>query len=456
MNKCFIAILFFIFFVGKIHPQNMYFELDFAQFSYDSVSNYVEFYYSFDESCLQFMHTDTLDYVEGLLHIEIDDSNSSAPVIDRQWTIPNEVQDTSDMNRSLVGVIGFIIDEGEYKVIVTGSDRNNEKNQKNITDNLVVKPFLDQNVAVSDIQLASNIIQGSENTSSIFYKNTYEVTPLPAPICGEQQPVLFYYSELYNLKKDSAPDNYRLDELVVDSRGHIVSSNSKKVNSSVNSRVEVGVVKVHKLPTDTYTLFVNLVDSSENYGVSSSKRFFVYNPSIVSTDSFQTTVSPVLSTTFGAMSEEELDDLYAKCKYIATDSEKKKYKLLSTVEAKREFIYNFWKNRDENPSFDNKISYQTYIKRIAECNARFAAIGKEGWQTDRGRVYMIYGEPSEIERFPNETNTKPYEIWHYNEIEGGVVFIFGDITGFNDYQLLHSTKRGEIRDDYWMRRIAVH
>ena len=83
------------------------------------------------------------------------------------------------------------------------------------------------------------------------------------------------------------------------------------------------------------------------------------------------------------------------------------------------------------------------------------ALDKEGWQTDRGRVYMIYGEPSEIERFPNETNTKPYEIWHYNEIEGGVVFIFGDITGFNDYQLLHSTKRGEIRDDYWMRRIAV-
>ena len=51
--------------------------------------------------------------------------------------------------------------------------------------------------------------------------------------------------------------------------------------------------------------------------------------------------------------------------------------------------------------------------------------------------------------------TKPYEIWRYESIEGGVIFIFGDITGFSDYQLLHSTKRGELRDEYWVRRIAV-
>jgi GWxTD domain-containing protein len=455
MNKYFLFFSIFLSCLTETLPQNMNFEFDFAQFSYDSVSNYVEFYYSFNESCLQFIHTDTIDYVEGLLRIEIYDTTSGKLVVDKQWIIPNEVQDTSDLNRSLVGVIGFIINEGAYKVIVTGSDRNNQQNKKNITDIFIVKPFLDLNVAISDIQLASNIIQGSENTSSIFYKNTYEVTPLPASICGEQQPVLFYYSELYNLQRNSTPDNYRLDELVVNSRGNVVSSKSKKINSSVNSRVEVGIIKVHKLPTDTYTLFINLVDSSANYGVASSKRFFVYNPSIVSVDSFQTTVSPVLSTTFGAMSEEELDDLFAKSKYIATDAEKDKYKLLSTVEAKREFIYNFWKNREENPSFEKKVSYQTYIKRIEECNSRFSAIGKKGWQTDRGRVYMIYGEPSEIERYPNETNTKPYEIWHYNDIEGGVIFIFGDITGFNDYLLLHSTKRGELRDDYWQRRIAV-
>jgi GWxTD domain-containing protein len=244
--------------------------------------------------------------------------------------------------------------------------------------------------------------------------------------------------------------------MIINSRGQLVSSKSKRINKSVDTRVEVGIVKAYKLPTDTYTLLLNLIDSVASYGVSSSKRFFVYNPSVVQTDTFQTTVSPVLSTTFGAMSEEEIDDLFEKSKYVATVPEMDKYKALSTEDAKREFIYNFWKARGENPSDDRNENYLNYTKRVNESNARFTALGRQGWKTDRGRVFSVYGEPSEIQRYPNETDTKPYEIWRYESIEGGVEFIFGDITGFNDYQLLHSTKRGELRDDYWQRRIAIN
>jgi hypothetical protein len=50
---------------------------------------------------------------------------------------------------------------------------------------------------------------------------------------------------------------------------------------------------------------------------------------------------------------------------------------------------------------------------------------------------------------------KPYEIWFYNEIEGGVQFIFGDISGFGNYELLHSTKRGEVNDPDWERRLRT-
>ncbi|MCW8816516.1 MAG: GWxTD domain-containing protein [Ignavibacteriaceae bacterium] len=455
MNKYTLSFVFFLFCLTAVHPQNMNFEFDYAQFGYDSLSNYVEFYYSFDQSCLQFIDTDTTDYVEGILHIEVSDSTSGEDIIDRQWMISNVIRDTLGMNRSLIGVVGFIIDKGSYKVVVTGSDANNLSNKRVINEYFTVRPFLNLNTAISDLQLASNIIPQSDNTSSIFYKNTFEVTPMPASICGENQPVLFYYSELYNLQSNPSQDDLRLDELVINSRGQVVSSKAKKINKLVDSRVEVGMVKVHKLPTDTYRLLIDLIDSTANYGVSSSKRFFVYNPSIMPADSFQTTVSPVLSTTFGAMSEEEIDDLFAKSKYIATEPELNQYKSLSTLEAKREFIYQFWKTRDENTS-NPKRSYQNYMRRIDESNDRFSAMGKEGWKTDRGRVFLVYGEPSEIDRHPNETDTRPYVIWIYESIEGGVLFVFGDLTGFSDYQLLHSTKRGELRDDSWRRRIAVH
>jgi GWxTD domain-containing protein len=455
MIKYILTFLFVLSYLNDFFPQKMNFEFDYAQFGYDSLSNYVEFYYSFNQACLQFVDTDTTDYVEGILKIEISDSTSGENIIDKQWIISNEVKDTIELNRSLIGVIGFIINEGSYLVSVTGSDANNPTSKKVISEFLSIKPFLVSNTAISDIQLSSNIIPGSENTSSIFYKNTYEVTPLPASVCGEKQPILFYYSELYNLQFNPSENDLRMDEMVINSKGQLVSTKSKKISKSIDSRVEVGMVKVHKLPTDTYTLLVNLIDSSANYGVSSSKRFFVYNPSVAPIDTLQQTVSAVLSTTFGAMSEEEIDDLFAKSKYIATVPEQDKYNSLSTPEAKREFLYNFWKARDENPSDDQNAFYVNYLKRIEAANARFSALGKQGWKTDRGRIYLIYGEPSEIDRYPNQTETKPYEIWRYESIEGGVIFVFGDVTGFNDYQLLHSTKRGEMRDDYWIRRIAV-
>jgi len=45
---------------------------------------------------------------------------------------------------------------------------------------------------------------------------------------------------------------------------------------------------------------------------------------------------------------------------------------------------------------------------------------------------------------------KPYEIWHYYNLQGGVIFVFGDRTGFGSYELLHSTLVGEIKNEEWM------
>ena len=454
MNRLLITLSFFSF-LTVIFPQKINFEFDYAQFGYDSLSNYVEIYYSFNQLGLTVIDTDSTVFVQGLLDVEINDSLTGNNIISKHWIVSNTISDSANLDRSLIGLVGFVIDRGSYLISVTGSDANNPLNKKSINETIMVNPFLNSNTALSDVQLASNILPNSENTASIFYKNTYEVTPLPASVGGEMQPVMLYYTELYNLQAGHIESEMRLDEMIINSRGQLVSSKSKRMNKSVNTRVEVGVIKAYKMPTDTYTLLLNLIDSVANYGVSSSKRFFVYNPSVTAEDSLSQTISPVLSTTFGAMSEEELDDLFSKSKYLATDSEVDKFEALSTEQAKREFMYNFWKARNENSADERNENYLNYVNRVNESNARYSALGKKGWKTDRGRVYIIYGEPSEIERHPNETNTRPYEIWKYESLEGGVYFVFGDLTGFNDYQLLHSTKRGELRDESWERRIAI-
>jgi len=52
-------------------------------------------------------------------------------------------------------------------------------------------------------------------------------------------------------------------------------------------------------------------------------------------------------------------------------------------------------------------------------------------------------------------DTKPYEIWHYNDLQGGVTFDFADLYGIGDYLLLNSTARGEYQDANWQNRITI-
>jgi hypothetical protein len=74
---------------------------------------------------------------------------------------------------------------------------------------------------------------------------------------------------------------------------------------------------------------------------------------------------------------------------------------------------------------------------------------REGWKTDRGRVYILYGEPDEIERYPDSEGRKPFEVWRFQKIEGGVEFVFVDRWKNGNYELITSTKRGELQDPNW-------
>ena len=78
---------------------------------------------------------------------------------------------------------------------------------------------------------------------------------------------------------------------------------------------------------------------------------------------------------------------------------------------------------------------------------------REGWKSDRGRVYILYGEPDLIERKNFELAGGDSEIWHYDRIEGGVLFIFYDLKGTGDLQQVYSTKRGEFVDAGWVKEM---
>jgi GWxTD domain-containing protein len=432
------------------------FEFDYAQFAYDSTSNYLELYYSFNQSSLKISAENSHTIQEALLKIFIKNIDTNDTLVFNQWQLKHDIDTVENSNQVLVGTLGFIVPSGSYSCYVKGSDVKEESMFREISEEIKVVPFLSGSLGISDIQLASKMIQGSENTNSIFYKNTFEVIPNPNVLYGENQPALFFYSELYNLLSPLVKsDNLKLSQMIYNSKGKLVKEKTKYFLRNTATRVEVGSYILSNYPTDTYTLILAVIDSAGSTGISTAKKFFVYNPKIVVVDSFETSSTSVLASTFGTMSEEELDDLFEKCKYIAAKSEIEKFQKLSNLDGKREYMFEFWKNRDMNNSSGENEFYKDYVKKVQVANERYTRMGREGWKTDRGRVYLIYGEPSEVERYPNQSEAKPYEIWHYNDLEGGVYFVFADLTGFLDYVLVTSTKRGEIRDDNWYSRILV-
>ena len=126
---------------------------------------------------------------------------------------------------------------------------------------------------------------------------------------------------------------------------------------------------------------------------------------------------------------------------------------ISTLDGRREFLAKFWMNVESGQFGRNDITRAIYLERVSIANQRYHVMGKEGWNTDRGRVQILYGEPDEVQRFPSLESSKPYETWNYFQIEGGVQFVFVDRTGFGEYILVHSTKRGELQDEGWERNL---
>jgi GWxTD domain-containing protein len=441
----------------KAQDKELNFEFDYARFNYDTTSTYLEMYYVIEPNELQVIQKDDQDFIEVDISVTIINKATDQLVVDKKYRVNNIVENTDSTLPSLVGVVGFLLNEGIYALNVTATDANNSELFKIVNDELSIGIYGEKEFSLSDIQLASKIVTENVNQNSVFYKNTMEIVPNPQNIFGKNLPVVFYYSELYNLENENTDvKTLTLDRKIFNSVGRIVYDKSKEVVRSKNSIVEAGALNVAKYPTGSYTLALSLIDPANKKAVSSTKKFFIYNPDIFEEQVADVRNLGVIGSEFGVMTEDECDLHYNRIKFIASNNEIAQYEKLSELESKREFLFNFWQRRDPNPNTPENEFKREFEDRIKFVENRFKTFNKTGSKTDRGRVYLQYGEPDEMELHPNDYDKKPYEIWYYNSIEGGVIFVFGDITGYSDYELLHSTKRGELRDDNWVRRILAN
>ncbi len=122
--------------------------------------------------------------------------------------------------------------------------------------------------------------------------------------------------------------------------------------------------------------------------------------------------------------------------YLITNKEKKVFVHLSEKERK-DFIIDFWKKRDPSPDTEENEYRDTYYERIKEANSLFISSGKNGWLTDRGRTYILFGPPERRDIYPTGYSfyEPPVEIWYY----GMFPIIFVDNYRDGSYKIVYSS-----------------
>jgi GWxTD domain-containing protein len=114
-------------------------------------------------------------------------------------------------------------------------------------------------------------------------------------------------------------------------------------------------------------------------------------------------------------------DFLSKVGYIITSEERKIFLELPEAE-KDNFIEEFWERRDPDSDTERNEYKVEYEDRLEKAGMLFRGEGRPGWLTDRGRIYILFGPPSERLTYPMDATGFCREVWYY----GGFPVIFVD------------------------------
>ncbi len=453
VHRFILACLLFLPIIANGQEPDLRMSIDLASFRYDKDNSFVELYYSLPRTGLAYEQQADRFTAAAVIHTIIRREDDEQDPILKTWRVPVSVKDTVGLtNKTLIGRVHFLLEPGRYKFAVISRDEARPAVSDSVEVMFEVRDFSTRSTVFSDIELASSIKRTDEDASNIFYKNTLEVVPNPTLLYGKQLPNLLYYSELYHAKDEM----FVVKSEIVSSYGKTMVSKGHERRGKMDSRVEVGSLNLGPLPTGVYTLILTYGDTTGTFSATQSKAFYVFNPDIPMDTTVAASIADLIAAEFSSMGEAELDDQFAMAKYIATSDEKNIWDSLEGSEPKRKFMTKFWRDRDPDVNTPRNEFYEEYQQRIAVTNEQFRSSFREGWRSDRGRVYILYGPPDYVDRRSSESDMKPHEIWRYDYIESGVEFIFVDRGGFNSYELVHSTKRNEVYNPDWERTAGTY
>ncbi len=421
-----------------------FFTLDAATLRYDDQRTQIDVYALIDRFFLQAVEGEQGVEAQAQILVKVFDSEDN--LITGDTWVRNDFAASKEERKAgqkIPELIKYVVMPGQYRIEMTVADLNS-KVQRSEDIRVNVEAYSMDTPQLSDIIIASKV-ERAEGDVGDFDHNGLLVLPNADRIFGANVTSVHYYVELYNLSLEEGGAYTVQREILDGDKNKLITLPPRNREAPAPDLVDFGSFSVINLPTGQYELKLTLTDDATGQTDVSRRIFWVYQPDVEGSS----LVMPDPGFDIAAMTDAEVELELEQIRYIMTPRVQRIVDDLSE-EARRAFLAKFWIANDPEPSTEiNELRVQ-YMDRVREANARYGSFQREGWTTDRGRVFCMLGEPSYIEDHPYDSNVgKAYMVWTYDHVEGGVIFVFVDRNNYGDYMQVHSNMRGELSNQQW-------
>ncbi len=309
--------------------------------------------------------------------------------------------------------LNFDLPPGKYKVAFTLRDKNAKTTLSHDLDLKLNSPIT-RLPTLSDIELVQFAEQRQESAKS-FGKGDLTVIPsITGSFGGEENGRLLYYMEVY--RGTDLTEQVRVETILREKGRKMVYRDSVTMLLPEASVRQLREVSLSDFSPGYYELEV-VLKGRRNKKLDMKRKEFeiLWSVEAALKHDYKTAVDQLA--------------------YLASRDEIKELKKHKTLEERIEAFHKFWREHDPTPETPENELKTAFYRRVSIANQRFTVMGREGWRSDRGRIYIQYGEPDQIDDYPVAAGGRPYQLWHYYRLGSYRKFTFVDEHGDGDYRL---------------------
>ncbi|MDP8228669.1 MAG: GWxTD domain-containing protein [Candidatus Electryoneaceae bacterium] len=359
---------------------------------------------------LQFVRNEN-EYTASIeLHLSISSANEGQIVRRIQYVTKSvdAYEQTNSRQETVIGRFSVDLPPEDYLIKVVLVD--GESHQRRTVEENVVLYDIEQEdgnrINLSDLMLTRST-EVDQEFSVPLYPVVGSVIWSDDPVC-EESISLYCYFDLF---RNNLADTCHISLVLADQSNHIKYTNDLSVVGGQDRSAYFMPINCDRVASGKYNLLIQArLDTLE----------------IERRISFRINSFGLPETI------QDIDRAIQQLKYIAS---KREILLLSKQfpsERERSFI-EYWDTHFSTPGQVVNRKMLEYYRRVHVANVQFGGI-RSGWETDRGQVLIIYGQPTEVERSELDSQNVPYEVWNYHHINKR--FVFRDDYGFGEYRLV--------------------